>query len=286
MRFAPLTDEELVAGATPFLKWVGGKTQLLKQLELFLPQRCDNYIEPFLGGGAVFFFLRSAGRLTGKVTLADINAELIHAYRIVQKDVVSLLVRLEQHRQAHCSDYFYAVRSQTFTDDCAGAARTVYLNKTAFNGLYRVNRKGKFNVPIGDYKNPMIADGLGLRKASFALQGVELKVQSFEQTLADVSADAFVYLDPPYIPISATSSFTNYAPGGFGMDEQKRLAESVREIHARGASFTLSNSNSPLVCELYSGFDIAQVSAKRHINSKVERRNAIAELVVTNIARE
>jgi DNA adenine methylase len=282
LQFANLTDEELAANASPFLKWVGGKTQLLKQLDRWLPQSCDHYIEPFIGGGAVFFYLRSAGRLRGKVTLADINPELINAYRVVQKDVASLIILLEKHQQAHCKDYFYFVRNQKFTENCAGAARTVYLNKTAFNGLYRVNSKGGFNVPIGDYKNPTIADELGLRRASFALQGVSLKVQGYEQTLAEAAANTFAYLDPPYIPISPTSSFTDYAPGGFGLEDQRHLAECVRRLHSIGAKFTLSNSSNPLVCELYRGFDILEVSAKRAINSKAERRNAIAEFVVTN----
>jgi len=267
----------------PFLKWAGGKTQLLPQLEKFFPTRIPRYHEPFLGGGAVFFFLRGRGWLTGPVTLSDSNAELVNAYTVVRDDVDALVCHLARHRAAHSKDHFYSVRALPFTPDAAGAARMIYLNKTGFNGLYRVNSKGQFNVPLGSYTNPSVYDEAALRRASRALQGVRLVVQDALDSLAEAGAGDLLYLDPPYVPLSATASFTGYVPGGFGPADQERLADAVRAADGRGARFVLSNSDTPAVRRLYLGFRIESVPARRMINCDAARRGEVNELIVAGI---
>lgn len=275
----PVTSETT---ATPFLKWAGGKTQLLPRLAAFFPADIPHYVEPFLGGGAVFFFLRGRGALTGEVTLADINAELINAYAAVQNDLDALLELLETHRAAHGREHFYAVRAQPCVGGVVGAARTIYLNKTCFNGLYRVNRRGEFNAPMGAYKNPSIYDEAALRRASDALAGVRLVVQGFKERMRTVGAGDFLYLDPPYVPLSSTASFTGYIPGGFGAGDQEALAQSVREADGRGARFVLSNSYTETVCRLYAGFRIERIPATRRINCDGAKRGPVDEAVVLN----
>jgi DNA adenine methylase len=265
----------------PFLKWAGGKTQLLPVLERYFPPAIDRYTEPFVGSGAVFFHLRAGGRLVGEVTLADSNRELIHAYAVVRDQLEELLAALDAHRAAHRRDHYYRVRAGPFTPDVAGAARTIYLNKTCFNGLYRVNRSGRFNVPMGDYRDPAILDEPALRRASQALQGVRLLSQPFQETIAAAAA-GWLYLDPPYVPLSPTASFTGYVPGGFGPADQEALAASVRAAAARGLQFVLSNSHTPAVCRLYQDFVVASVPARRAINSNAARRGPVDEAIVTN----
>lgn len=284
-RFTPKGGGRLIprpaAPAAPFLKWAGGKTQLLPALEGCFPTSIPAYVEPFAGSAAVFFHLRSQGRLVGDVTLADCNEELIHAFAVVRDDVEALIAALVAYRAAHGREHYYAVRARPFTLDVAGAARTLYLNKTCFNGLYRVNRRGAFNVPMGDYRNPNILNEPSLRRASEALRGVRLLCQPFSETIAAAS-EAILYVDPPYVPLSPTASFTGYVPGGFGAADQEALADCLRAADARGVSFVLSNSYTPEVCRLYQGFTIARVPARRAINSNGARRGPVDEAIITN----
>lgn len=266
----------------PFLKWAGGKTQLLPQLERLFPAEIPRYIEPFLGSGAVFFFLRGRGRLTGEVVLADNNAELINTFRVVQQNVEELIELLTLHKACHDKTYYYQVRAEAYTPDVRGAARTLYLNKTGFNGLYRVNRQGQFNVPMGAYKNPSIFNADTLRCASRVLDGARLVAQSFQESLQSAGKGDMIYLDPPYVPLSLTASFTGYMPGGFGLRDQEELAACVRAAHERGARFILSNSYTETVCRLYEGFSIRRVPARRRINCDGEKRGPVDEAIVFN----
>lgn len=270
--------------ARPVLKWAGGKGQLLGQLERFWPSRFERYFEPFVGGGAVFFHLFNQGRLPAdksRVFLSDSNHELIELYGCLVSQLPTLCQKLEQHASQHNEDYFYRVRSQNAKRlrSAGRAARMIYLNRTCYNGLHRVNRSGQFNVPYGRYTNPTILDRTRLELAARALSGVQLECLDFERAAQRAAQDDLVYFDPPYVPLSASSSFTAYS-GQFGVPEQQRLALLFAELAGRGVRVVLSNSNAELVRELYAGFDIAEVAATRMINSKVEGRSSISELVI------
>ncbi len=263
--------------AGPFLKWAGGKGQVLKQYSPLFPAAWRTYFEPFLGGGAVFFHLAP-----NTAVLSDINEDLINAYVVVRDRVDELVAALRVHHNEQ--DYFYAVRAwkpETLTP-VERAARLIFLNRTCFNGLYRVNKKGQFNVPFGRYSNPTICDEAKLRAASLALTGAEIRAADFEAALEGAGAGDFAYLDPPYNPISTTSSFTSYAQEGFGEGEQRRLASVYKRLDNRGVRLMLSNSASSLVRGLYAGFRIIEVTAKRAINAKADRRGPIPELLILN----
>jgi DNA adenine methylase len=269
----------------PFLKWAGGKGQLLPELL----RRVGNagpfgsYHEPFVGGGALFFELSRLGVLEGRgARLADVNPNLIETYRGVRDGVDTVIALLEQHRTGHEKDYYYAVRASEPPDAPARAARIIYLNRTCFNGLYRENSKGRFNVPMGRYRNPQICDEPVLRAASDALAGVDLAVAPFESVLERAAPGDLVYLDPPYHPVSDTASFTAYARDGFGQAEQERLAEVCRALDARGVRFILSNSDTDFTRALYRGFRTLSVSARRSVNSRADRRGGVGELIVDN----
>ena len=225
----------------------------------------------------MFFALQPAASL-----LFDVNAELIEVYQTVRDDVESLIYALSVHRNE--SEYFYAVRAQNTLELTAveRAARFIFLNKTCYNGLYRVNRRGQFNVPVGRYKNPTICDEWGLRRASAALQNAHLQVADFEIVLDKAKAGDLIYFDPPYEPLSATSNFTSYTRNGFTRADQARLAETYRELDARGCYLMLSNSSAPLIYDLYDGFNLHEISARRAINSKVNGRAHILDLLLTN----
>lgn len=267
--------------ARPFLKWAGGKGQLMPQLEPLLPSRpVRRYFEPFVGSAALFFALRP-----GRATLSDVNAELVECYRAVQTDVDGVIEALSAHRYEEKA--YYRVREQ----DPGGlavperAARTIYLNKTGYNGLYRVNRAGRFNVPFGRYTNPGFASRESfdnLRACSRALAGVRLLVRDFGDVVRDAREGDLVYFDPPYVPVSETSDFTAYVPGGFGPREQERLVSVVNALSDRGVLVMLSNSDTPIVRDLYARYRIDVVSASRSINSRANRRGKIAEVVVRN----
>jgi DNA adenine methylase len=275
---------------SPFVKWAGGKSQLLSQFEPYFPARFRRYIEPFVGGGAVFFHLFRQGRLAGsEVVLVDSLQELIGCYRVVQAQVEELIAELQRHEpHKHDEAYFYQVRAWDRSPDYARrneierAARFLFLNRTCYNGLYRVNRRGEFNVPFGRYRNPNICPAGNLRAASSALQGVSLLAGDFTRIVESAAPGDFVYLDPPYDPLSDTASFTSYTVEGFRVADQRRLADLFRDLDRRGCRVMLSNSSTGLIRELYDGYRQVEVQAARVISSKADTRSAIPELLVMN----
>jgi DNA adenine methylase len=262
----------------PFLKWAGGKARLITQYNKYFPQEYQTYYEPFLGGGAVFFYLDPPGSI-----LSDINTELIITYRCVKDSVEELISLLQAHRQQHSQDYYYHVRASPGGTDLEKAARFIYLNKTCFNGLYRVNSQGKFNVPLGKYKNPNICPEEILRAASAALHSAEIKQADFTDVLNHAtSSNDFVYFDPPYYPVSETSYFTAYSHYCFGQTQQVQLKEIFVELARRGVKVMLSNSDCDFIRQLYAGFQIYTISASRSINCNPKKRGQISELLVTS----
>ena len=263
--------------AAPFLKWVGGKTSLLPELLRHVPARIRRYHEPFVGGGALFFAVAPR-----RAVLSDNNAELVHCYRQVRDDVHGVLDVLSRH--VYEKDHFQAIRAldPQRLAPAERAARFIYLNKTCFNGLWRVNRSGRFNVPFGRYTNPRFHHPEALTAASRSLRGVELLHLPFEEALADARGGDFVYLDPPYDPVSATSSFASYTADGFTWDDQKRLARACIALNRRGVRFLLSNTATGRIRDLYRGFEQRSVRAPRFINSKADSRGQVDELLVFN----
>ena len=263
--------------AKPFIKWCGGKTALLREILPRLPKKINTYYEPFLGGGAVFFALAAEKRFEDAV-LADSNDDLIETYFSIQNDLEVLIRRLKVHAAKHSKDYFYKVRAAR-----GGyiAARLIYLNRTCFNGLYRVNKKGEFNVPFGDYKNPTICDAPNLRAVCAALRGVRLESSDFELAVRNVKRGDTVYFDCPYIPLSATSNFVAYAKSGFNDQDQERLSDVARGLVKRGVHVLLSNSDTPFARKLYKGFKIEKVEAPRRVNSKASKRGNVGELLIS-----
>jgi DNA adenine methylase len=261
----------------PFLKWVGGKGQLLSQYEAFFPQRFATYYEPFLGGGAVFFKL-----LPAQAVLTDINPELVNVYGCVRDQVEAVIAALEHHSQQHSQDYYYQVRATVSAEPVAQAARLIYLNKTCYNGLYRENSRGQFNVPMGRYKAPKICHPELLRAVSQALHHTQIIRQPFDAVLAQAQAGDFVYFDPPYYPISLTSRFTEYSRYAFTEADQRHLRDTFAELADRGVHVMLSNSDCPFIRELYQDFSIQTISANRAINSNAQKRGKITEVLVTS----
>jgi len=269
------------AEAGPILKWAGGKGQLLREILRRVPAEFGTYHEPFVGGGALFFALWSERRIR-RAVLSDVNSELIEAYETIRDDVEAVIRALRKHRNEEA--YFYDLRKRDprRMAPAARAARLIYLNKTCFNGLYRVNSKGKFNVPFGDNPRAKICDVEALRGASRAFRDADLHCEAFDAVLDRAQPDDFVYFDPPYQPLSKTASFTAYSRGGFGEAEQRRLAETFRTLAARGVHVLLSNSDTPLCRKLYRGFPRHIVHATRAINSRADRRGRITELLITS----
>ena len=269
----------------PFLKWVGGKGQLLAELlkEVACAEPFERYHEPFVGGGALFFELARLSRLGRKQAfLSDNNANLIGAYQGIREDVEGVITRLETHKAQHCKEYYYAVRAEVPETLLDRAARIIYLNKTCYNGLFRENSKGKFNVPMGSYKNPLICDADNLRACAEVLRKTKTEVRPFETVVAKVKPGDLVYFDPPYVPVSKTASFTSYDRAGFGEESQRRLADVFRTLDTKGARVLLSNSMTGLVKELYSDFTLQRVRANRRVNSRADRRGEIDEALVSN----
>jgi DNA adenine methylase len=302
------------AAVRPILKWAGGKRQLLPELRRYYPRGFDRYVEPFLGSGAVFLDLHNLGLLEGRqVALSDANADVIGCYRSVRdapSQVISALRALEAGHRSGGAAHFYEIRDRVFNParrsvHLAGdparaytpalAAMLIYLNRTGFNGLFRVNARGDFNVPAGRYASPLICDEANLRAWSDALgrPGRTLQVCSFDRALKRVGADDFVYLDPPYAPVSGTARFTAYTAGGFGPAEQELLQRTVITLASRGASVLLSNSAAPQISRLYArhravrsaGLRATTVAARRAINSRAASRGPIREYLITNVAR-
>jgi DNA adenine methylase len=263
--------------ATPFLKWAGGTTSLLPELLKHVPRQLKRYHEPFVGGGALFFAVAPR-----RAVLSDANGELIHCWRQVRDDAHGVLDALSVH--VYDRARFEAVRAldPLRLAPAERAARFIYLNKTCFNGLWRVNRAGRFNVPFGRYKNPTFHDPGLLLRASRALRGVHIHRATFEIALQRASPGEFVYLDPPYDPVSETASFTSYTRTAFAWADQERLAAECAALDRRGIRFLLSNSATPRIRALYRGFEQRVVSAPRHISCKGERRGRVDELLVFN----
>jgi DNA adenine methylase len=278
----------------PFLKWAGGKTQLLSQIAPYFPTKFNRYCEPFTGSAAVYWHLYSLRKqgvvqfvapADASVRLADSNTDLINCYQVVRDDVAALIEKLTAHREHHQKDYYYHIRAQTVAElsPVERAARLIYLNKTCYNGLYRVNRAGQFNVPIGRYKNPTIFDAATLQSASHALHGVEIVHADFRELRHWAQAGDFIYFDPPYAPLTKTASFTSYTAVTFGEREQQELAAVFHELDRRGCRLMLSNSWTPAILSLYQkNFHCLEVKASRAINSKASKRGPVSELLVTN----
>ncbi|MEO0408488.1 MAG: DNA adenine methylase [Cyanobacteria bacterium P01_A01_bin.135] len=265
----------------PFIKWVGGKTQLLPELMRRIPQSGDRYFEPFLGGAALFFHLQPR-----HAVLTDINADLVSLYQVIRDDVEALIADMGRH--IYDKDYYYNLRRIDRTADYGTwtpvqrASRLIYLNKTCYNGLYRVNSKGQFNVPFGRYTNPTIVDAENLRACSQVLQGVAVEQADFRRVRDRAKPGDFVYFDPPYAPLSATANFTGYTKDGFDRDMQYALRDLCRELDQVGVRFMVSNSSAPLVRDLYAEFKVELVYATRLVNSKAGRRGKVPEVLVTN----
>lgn len=263
----------------PFLKWAGGKARLIEQFKPYFPTDYGRYFEPFIGGGALYFHLQPENAV-----ISDINERLISAYVAIRDDLPALMERLEVHAKKHNRDYYYRARERfnqaRSMSTVERASLMIYLNKTCFNGLYRENRRGDFNVPIGSYVNPTVFREDNLVAVSHQLQNADIKVNSFEHVLKNAKEGDFVYFDPPYVPLNATSSFTSYVGAGFDLQMQQRLAEVFTDLAHRGCYVFLSNSDSEVVRELYRGWRMETVLAGRAINSKASGRRAINELLV------
>ena len=296
----------------PFLKWAGGKRQLLPEIRKFYPERFGTYFEPFVGSGAVFFDLYSRGRLAGRrAELIDSNADIVGCYIMVRERVDAVIRHLNKLADGHRRDarsHYYAVRDDQFNPERrrllngsassalqytpALAAKLIYLNRTGFNGLFRLNSQGEFNVPVGRYTNPRICDGENLRLVSRALAhtAADIRQTRFETVLERAGPGDFVHFDPPYAPLSATSSFTSYTAQGFSFEDQQRLQEVVIELAGRGCRVLVSNSIAPEIAKLYDGNRRAEaaglvahtVRARRHINSKAAGRGEIGEYLIAN----
>lgn len=270
-----MTGVRAASGEKPFIKWVGGKRQLLPHILPLVPAEFGRYHEPFLGGGALFFAL-----CPRQAVLSDSNTRLIRAYRGVRNHVAEVIDRLSQLTLGRAA--FEAVRALDIDADTdpAVAAWLIYLNKTGFNGLYRVNSRDEYNVPYGDMTNPNVCDAPRLRACSRVLARAKLVDGPFEGVLRRAKPGDFVYFDPPYVPLSATSTFVSYTKAGFDMADQQRLVEVARELKRRGVHVLLSNSAAPAVYELYRGFDVHEVQTTRLVGAKASSRGAIKELLI------
>lgn len=271
----------------PFTKWVGGKRQLLPALKALLPESFNTYYEPFIGGGALFLELAQK-----KAVINDYNIDLVNSYLSIRENVNDLILLLESHEIYNSKEYYYETRAVDRDDRINSmtpverAARIIYMLRVNFNGLYRLNSKGEFNTPYGRYKNPKIVDKENLINISNYLNNNDILILNgdFEQAVSTASEGDFVYFDPPYVPITATSSFTSYTANGFGMEEQRRLRDLFVELDKKGVYVMLSNSDSPIIHELYKDYSETThiVSANRMINSKGTGRGKINEVIITN----
>ncbi len=273
----------------PFIKWAGGKRGVVTQLLEKFPKKFENYHEPFLGGGAVFFELYSKGLLKNKkIYLSDINSELINTYNVVKNNHYELRYNLEDFKEKHCKEFYYKIRELDRKEEFKGltkierATRFIYLNKTCFNGLYRVNKKGYFNTPIGSYKNPNIADKDTILSASKALQNAIISNKPFTEITNNTNKNDLVYFDPPYYPLNATSSFTAYNENKFLDKKQKELFDLFEELDKSNCFVFHSNSDTDFIKNLYQEHNINFVQANRFINSKGNGRKKISEVLIRN----
>jgi DNA adenine methylase len=275
------TEKKIVNIPRPFLKWAGGKRQLIKQLDGFIPAKFKTYIEPFVGGGAMFFYL-----LPKKAILMDTNKELINCYQVIKEDVNSLIMTLSQHKNE--KEYYYNIRNKDRHEDFLQwtdvdrASRTIYLNRCCYNGLYRVNKKGQFNVPFGRYKNPRFLDEINLKAVNIALRNTTILHESFEACVNYAKRGDYVYFDPPYFPISRSANFTSYTKDNFGREMQQTLFKVFLQLDKKGCKVMLSNSHSSFILDLYSEYYINTLTASRAINSDASKRGKIKEVLITN----
>lgn len=283
-RFAGVNTREIeedaapYGKAAPFVKWAGGKRSIIDELARVVPSQFNDYYEAFVGGGALFFHLRER---VAKAFLSDINFDLVMTYNVIKRDYEKLLDALRVHQENHNEDYYYDVRDLIdLQDPIAIAARFLYLNKTCYNGLYRVNKKGHFNVPIGSYKNPDVVNEANIKLCHDALLSADIHYHQFDQIKPN--AGDFVYFDPPYHPING-SNFTGYTKLDFTEQDQIRLRDFALELHKQGVMVMLSNSSADLIRKLYKGkpFTIRSVHAPRYINCKPNERNNVEELLIT-----
>ena len=269
-----------------FVKWAGGKGQLLNQFIPLFPKKITRYIEPFVGSGAVFFYIIQVFK-PKEIIISDINEELINTYKIIKTDVEKLIVELRQHKEYHMLEgkkYYLTIRAANPNElpPLERAARFIYLNKTCFNGLYRVNSKGQFNVPMGSYKNPDIVQEEKLKVVSKLLKDVTIKVMSFEKILNFAKKGDFIYFDPPYYPLENKKSFTSYTKDTFLEKEQELLANVFNKLDKKGCLLMLSNSDTKFIKGLYKNYNINLVKATRMINCDGKNRGKINEVVITN----
>lgn len=267
--------------ATPFLKWVGSKRFLAEEIIRRLPAKINTYYEPFLGGGAVFFALAAEGRFK-KAVIGDANEELMNVYDVIRREPHSLMLFLD-HGFAQDEKSYYKIRAydpKTLTP-LARAARTLYLNKVGFNGLFRVNKRGGFNVPWGRQQGRGIFDEENILACSVALRETMLASLDFGMTVAPAKRGDAVYFDSPYIPVSTTANFTTYTAGGFSLADQTRLRDVAKDLVKRDVHVLLSNADTPLVRKLYRGFKIESVQAPRRVNSKASKRGNVGELLIS-----
>jgi DNA adenine methylase len=276
-----------VKKAKPFLKWVGGKGQLLEQFQELFPEKYNSYFEPFIGGGAVFFSLNPK-----KAIINDINTTLVQTYIYIKDDVEKVIIELKKlekeflsKEQEERKEFYYKIREKYNSlpkDDFKRSLYFLFFNKTAFNGVYRENSKGGFNVPMGSYKNPKIVDEENLRAVSESLKHTSITNTSFADVVKKAKAGDFVYFDPPYHPVSTTSSFTSYSKDDFTKEDQIKLRDLFVELDKKGIYVMLSNSYTPFIKEIYSAYKQIPVKASRMINSKADKRGKISEIVIVN----
>ena len=271
----------------PFVKWAGGKRQLMSELEKNFPTKFGTYLEPFLGGGAVMFdLLTKESNL--KCNVSDLNSDLVLAYVTIRDRLEKLIESLEDHSKNYHKDstgYYYEVRNQEPKNQIEKVSRLLFLNKTCFNGLYRVNSKGKFNVPLGRYTNPNIVNKENLQVVSKTLQSGKIKIscRDFSSIIKDAKKGDFVYFDPPYQPVSDTANFTSYTHRDFTEDDLERLADLANQLNSKGCNVMLSNSNSKTVKKMFSsGWKIKEIKANRAINSNSQKRTGHKEIIIKN----
>lgn len=268
----------------PVVKWVGGKRQLLSEIKKYVPLKYSTYYEPFIGGGALLFDLQPQ-----KAVVNDVNNELINLYTVIRDNVDKLIEDLSNHKNE--SAYYYQIRSldrdnafYKTLSDVQRASRVHYLNKTCYNGLFRVNQAGQFNTPFGSYKKPNIVNEITIRAVSRYLNEAKITLMNtdYADSLKGIRKGSFVYFDPPYDPISSSSNFTGYASGGFDKEEQFRLKTVCDMLNKRGIKFLLSNSATPFIMDIYKDYNIEIIKAKRTINSQADKRGEINEVLVKN----
>lgn len=280
--------DQILVTPKPFVKWAGGKRQLIPTLNQNLPESFGTYYEPFLGGGALLFHILT-DKNGQKCSISDLNSDLVLAYTTIRDRIDTLITSLKNHEKNYLKDsasYYYSIRESNPRSEIEKTSRLIFLNRTCFNGLYRVNSKGKFNVPLGKYSNPNIVNEENIRAVSHILQSsrISIKCRDFEAVLRDAKKGDLVYFDPPYQPVSATANFTSYTNKDFTYDDLTRLAELCLKLDSRGCKVLLSNSDSKEVADIFSKspWKITRIEANRSINSNSKKRTGHFELLIKN----